>query len=112
MAAGRGRLSGMADSGRADAIRIDKEMTISHRDFFRILPGALETGEFRVDGNRITAGEGGRRLEITLSPETRRRIALLTLPVTQISLEFVGYDADEAAAALGRFDRAFQRGGG
>lgn len=102
----------MAGIAPEDAIRVDKEMTISHRDFFRILPGALGTDDYRVDGNTIAVGAGGRRLEILLSAETQRRIALLTLPVTHVSLEFVGYDADEAAAALGRFDRAFQRGGG
>ncbi len=102
----------MPDTARDDTMRIDKEMSISHRDFFRILPGALETTDYRIDGNTVSVGEGRRRLEIVLSPETERRIALLSLPVTQVSLEFVGYDAEEAAAALGRFDRAFQRGGG
>ncbi len=102
----------MPDKADADVIRFDKEMTISHRDFFRILPGALGTGDFRIDGHRITVGVGGRRLEIVVSPETRRRIALLALPVTHVSLEFVGYDTEQAAAALARFDRAFQRGGG
>lgn len=102
----------MSDSPRPGGIRIHKEMTISHRDFFRILPGALATDDFLVDGDRVTAGEGSRRLEIVLSPQSERRIALLTLPVTHVSLEFVGYDAEQAAAALTRFDRAFQRGGG
>ena len=102
----------MPDNADADVIRLNKEMTISHRDFFRILPGALGTDDFRIDGHRITAGAGDRRLEIILSPETRRRVALLTLPVTHVSLEFVGYGAEQAAAALARFNRAFQRGGG
>jgi len=102
----------MSENEDLVGIRVDKEMTISHRDFFRILPGALETDDFRVDGNCVTAYGGCRRLEIILSPEAQRKIALLTLPVTRVSLEFVGYSAEEAAAALGRFDRAFQRGGG
>lgn len=102
----------MPDNADADVIRFNKEMTISHRDFFRILPGALRTDDFRIDGNRIIAGAGSRRLEIIVSPETRRRVALLTLPVTHVSLEFMGYDTQQAAAALARFDRAFQRGGG
>ena len=95
-----------------NGIRVDKEMSISHRDFFRILPSALGTNDFRVEGSAVYLGQGSRRLEILLSPETHRSIALLSLPVTHVSLQFVGYGADEAAAALGRFDRAFQRGGG
>ena len=102
----------MPDNARADAITIDKEMGISHREFFRILPGALGTDDYTIDGNQITVGEGNGRLEIILSAETRRRIALLTLPVTHVRLRFVGYGAEQAAAALATFDRAFQRGGG
>jgi len=68
--------------------------------------------EIEVDGGRVVAGSGDRRLEITLSAESERRIALLTLPVTHVRLEFIGYGDAEAAAALARFDRGFQRGGG
>ena len=56
--------------------------------------------------------DGGRRLEITLSPERRRTIGLFDLPVTDVRLAFVGYDEAGAEAMLRRFDRAFQRGGG
>ena len=56
----------MPGNARAGGILVHKEMTISHRDFLRILPGALEDGDFRIDGHRITAGEGARRLEIEL----------------------------------------------
>ena len=94
------------------AITVEKEMSISHSDIFRILPKALDGEDYRIDGNRVIAGSGDRRLEITLSEETQRRIALLTLPVTRVRLDFVGYGEDEAAAALAKFDRGFQRGGG
>lgn len=96
----------------ATAITVEKEMWISHDDFFRILPKALGAEGHRVEGNRVIAGNGDRRLEITLSEESQRRIALLTLPVTHVRLDFIGYGGDEAAAALARFDRSFQRGGG
>ena len=94
------------------AITVEKEMSISHNDIFRILPNALDGADYRIDGNRVIAGTGNRRLEITLSDETQRRIALLILPVTHVRLDFIGYREDEAAAALARFDRGFQRGGG
>jgi hypothetical protein len=94
------------------AITVEKEMSISHDDIFRILPKALDGANYRVDGNRVIAGTADRRLEITLSEETRRRIALLSLPVTHVRLDFIGYREDEAAATLAKFDRGFQRGGG
>jgi hypothetical protein len=105
-------VSGVPDAAGAGVVRIDKEMTISHRDFFRVLPGALETDDFCIEGDTVTSGDGGRRLTIVLAPEAERRIALLKLPVTRVSLEFAGYEAAAVADAVARFDRAFQRGGG
>ncbi|MCW5700596.1 MAG: hypothetical protein KIT00_12220 [Rhodospirillales bacterium] len=102
----------MPDRGPADTVTIDKEMAITHRDFFRILPGVFEGEPFRTDGNRIVFEKGGRRLEIELSPEGQRRIALLTLPVTHVCLAFFGYGDAEMKSFLSRFDRSFQRGGG
>lgn len=88
-------------------------MGIAHRDFLRLLPGALGGLEFQVAGRRITAeAGGGRRIEITLSEESQRRVASLTLPVTQVRLTFTGFTEDAAAAALARFETAYRRGGG
>jgi hypothetical protein len=91
---------------------ITKEMAITHGEFLRILPGALPDTNHRIEGNRITVGAGDRRFEITLSDEGQRRIALLTLPVTHVTLDFIGYREREIEQVLSRFDRAFQRGGG
>ena len=93
-------------------ITVQKKKSVNHGDFFRILPKALDGADYRIDGSRIVAGCGDRRLEITLSAQSERRIALLTLPVTHVRLDFIGYGGEEAAAALARFDRGFQRGGG
>ncbi len=87
-------------------------MAITHADFLRLLPRALDGREHTVDGNRIVVEDGPRRLEITLSETTERRIALLALPVTRVRLEYRGYTGAEAAVAVSLFDRAFQRGGG
>ena len=91
---------------------VDKEMSISHREFLRILPGALDGRDCRRDGARVVVGEGARRVEITLGAEGERRIALLRLPVTPVRIVFFGHTTDETEAFLARFERAFQRGGG
>lgn len=98
--------------GDREALCFEKEMGTTHREFFRLLPAALGGDEYRVDGRVVTVGGGGRRLTITLSAEAERRIASLVLPVTHVRLVLTGYPAEEAAAVLARFDRAFQRGGG
>ena len=98
---------------RGETAVFDKEMGITHRDFLRLLPGALDGLPHRVEGRRITADAGGgRRIEITFSEETRRRIAGLTMPVTHVRLTFSGFSEDTTAATLARFERAYHRGGG
>lgn len=96
----------------SEAIVIEKEMGIDHRDFLRLLPRALDGRESRIDGNRIVIEDGARRLEITLGETSERRIALLALPVTPVRFEFTGYSEDQATAAMRRIDQAFLRGGG
>ena len=91
---------------------VEKEMAVTHGDFFRTLPRALGTSNFQKKGAKVTLIDGGKRLEITLGPERTRRIAQLSVPVTDVTLEFSGYTDAEASAALKLFDRMFQKGGG
>ncbi len=105
-------MRGVALDAMAAKIVVEKEMAITHADFLRTLPRALDGREHTVDGNRMVVEDGPRRLEITLSETTERRIALLALPVTRVRLEFSGYTGAEVAAAVALFDRAFRRGGG
>ena len=51
-------------------------------------------------------------MEITLGSERRRKIALMEIEIMDVTLAFSGYSDRDRAAALARFDRAFQRGGG
>lgn len=91
---------------------VEKEMAVTHGDFFRTLPRALGTSAYRKTGAKVTHTDGKKRLEITLGPERTRRIAQLSVPVTDVTLEFSGYTDAEADAALKLFDRMFQKGGG
>ena len=96
-----------------DPLTVDKEMGITHAEFFRVIGRALDGRPHRVEGTRVRLAEGdGRRLDITLAAEGERRIAGLALPVTRVRLAFTGYGETEAADLLARFDRWFQRGGG
>ncbi len=89
-----------------------KEMGITHADFMRDLPRALD-GSPVVDGRRIVMDKGpGRRLEITFSEEGRRRIAGIELPVTHVMLRFTGFEDGDVETVMKRFNRAYQRGGG
>lgn len=94
----------------SDTVTFDKEMSISHRDFVRLLARSLGHSDFTLKGGQISVKDGARQLHITLSEEYERRIALIVLPVTNVTFSFTGYE--DAAAEMARIDLHFQRGGG
>ena len=93
-------------------VTVSKDLDVTHAEFFRVLPRALGPGAYSRHGARVVRDDGTRRLEITLGPEGARRIALLVVPSTPVTLSFSGYTDVNREAALALFDRAFQRAGG
>jgi len=91
---------------------VEKEMGYTHEDFLRLLPRAVLAGDIRIDGRTIRIGDGDRHLRIDLSEESVRRLGQFALPVTQVRLTFSGYSDAERTAALERFWKAYQKGGG
>lgn len=91
---------------------ITKEMAVTHADFFRTLPQALDARPFKKTGNRVVVEDAGKRLEISLGPERTRQIAGLKVPAADVTLAFSGYGKTEVATALRLFERSFQKGGG
>jgi hypothetical protein len=87
-------------------------MSISHREFFRLLPKAVGNYQYTIQGASVDIQLEEGRLEIELSQEGRRRIASLTLPETRLEFRFSGATEDQKTAFLKRFDLAYQRGGG
>lgn len=106
-----GRRSPVAEES-SDAIVFVKEMGVSHADFFRIIPRALGTTDYSRSVTGIVLEDGDKRLEITIGPEGKRTIALLSLPVTTVTLTFSNYNQAELTSALDRFNLYFRRGGG
>jgi hypothetical protein len=91
---------------------IKREMTITHADFFRILPKALKNIKYEVSENRVAITDTEKRLEIMLSPESSRSIGALRLPVTILEFCFEGYSAEQTEKFLRQFDMSFHKGGG
>ncbi len=89
-----------------------REMTITRRDFLRLLPKALRGYPFRQTESTVSVPCGGGHIFIVLSEERTRRIAGLCLPVVDVTFRI----EDVAEAAKDNFfkvfDRAYQRGGG
>ncbi|UCH73172.1 MAG: hypothetical protein JSU82_12505 [Rhodospirillales bacterium] len=91
---------------------VDKEMGYTHADFLRLLPKAVGDGEISISGHTIQVSNGERRLRIDLSEESVRHLGHFRLPVTHVQLTFSGYSDAERSAALERFWKAYQKGGG
>ena len=100
------------DSNETASRRLRREMSISHREFFRSLEPAIKPATYTVEGRTITVHGAPGRVEIRLSEERERRIALLRLPVTDVEIDLDGFTEASLTAFLGQFDLAFQRGGG
>lgn len=109
------------DSGRADFTH-DAEMGFSHAELLSRLPSAVapHTVERRSagvyvlrDGDGNGDGDGNnRRVELTLQPQTERRLGPIALPVTRVQLEFFGFDGARFDAFMCRFKRYLHKGGG
>ena len=91
---------------------VTKEMGLTHADFFRTISSALATDNYQWSEFGVVYKNGHRRLEIILGPESNRRIALLSIPSTDVTMAFSGYTDDEITDFLARFDQVFRRGGG
>ena len=92
--------------------RLIREMSITHKEFFRLLPKAVNNAALARQGNKVDITTGAGLVKITLSPETVRKLAIMEFPVTEVSIEFSGFSTTERAAFLARFDLAYQKGGG
>jgi len=96
----------------SEPVIINKEMGITHSDFFRTIPRALGSEDYIRSANGIVLETEGQNLEIIIGPEGERRIALMVIPRTEITMTFSGYSDDDIKAAVKRFDMMFKKGGG
>ncbi len=90
----------------------EREMTISHSDFFRILPKALKSYTYEQEGNVINVSLDEGEITIILSHERRRQIASLTLPVTDVTFQLKNVAESTKMDFFAQFNRAYHRGGG
>ena len=95
-----------------ETMRLHREMTITHAEFLRSLVPAVAPATFTVHGRFISVVGAPGKVEIRLSEQRERRLALLRLPVVDVEIELSGFEPRALDRFLVQFDRAFQRGGG
>jgi hypothetical protein len=95
-----------------DRFQVQREMTITHTDFFRILPKAINHQEYVMTDNQISVSVPMGSIKIKLSPEKHRVIGSLRLPVTNVEIEFDGFSVQQTEQFFQQFDLSFHKGGG
>ena len=90
----------------------EREMTITHKEFLRLLPKALAGLSYEKNGNLIEIIDDDRLIKINLSEESIRKIASLELPVTNVRIELNNFQTEDSARFISRFGLAYQKGGG
>lgn len=89
-----------------------QEFGLSHAEFFRTLPSAINGQPYRVEGDTVVIDDANGRVTIRLGPEQRRNIALLSIPYTEIRFAFDGFTTGQRSRFMDRFNLYFRRGGG
>jgi hypothetical protein len=85
-------------------------MGISREEFFRLLPAVVRSCE--VDGDTVRWSETGRSGTIRLVRLAPRRLGSVVIPRHSVEIALEACSEEEGEAFLGRFHRAFLRGGG
>ena len=87
-------------------------MTISLKEFYRLLPFALKDIDFKISNNEISMSYADGKIFIKPGMEHERKIASLVLPVLHVEFYFSNISNEALKQFYEAFDRAYQRGGG
>ena len=92
---------------------IEKEMGITHKDFYAELPNLLGNSPYQKTGDIIHFQYIGKEVEISLGPEGVRKVGpSVRLPVTFITLRLFDFSEKEIRGVIDHFNLKFMKGGG
>ncbi|MCP3870427.1 MAG: hypothetical protein GY703_20515 [Gammaproteobacteria bacterium] len=89
-----------------------REMGLTHKEFMRTLPAAINPLVYEKEHSKILIPHPSGQVEIRLSDTTERCIGMIKLPRTPVAFRFSGLNHEERKVFLDRFDLYFHRGGG
>ena len=100
-----------ADKGQLTII--EKEMGITHKDFYGDLPNLLQGIPHQQIENTIKFQINNKDIEIILGPEKVREIGpSVRLPVTFVTIRFFDCSEEAIKSFIKHFNLKFMRGGG
>ena len=85
----------------------EREITITHRDFFRILPKVLKSYLYQQHENVISVILDEGEVVIILAEERLREIVSLSLPVTNITFQIKNVAKKLKKGFFEQFDRTY-----
>lgn len=91
-------------------MKIVKEMGYSHADFYRLLPRAMGETPFEINGLDVNCKLPSGTLKISLAEERERKLALVILPCTTVTFEFVNVSDEDRESFTRYFDLRFMKG--
>ena len=99
-------------TGDAEELALHREMGCTREEFLRWLPGATRHAPMQVHADKALVHAGDTTVEISYTQAPPRRIALISMPVLQVSFRFSGADANAYREFMAYFDLYTKRGGG
>ena len=100
-------------TGQGQLTVVEKEMGITHKDFYAELPALLDDVPYQQVKETIVFQLYGKRIEIVLGPEEIRQLGhSVRLPVTVVTLRFFDFSAKEMSDFIRHFNLRFMKGGG
>ena len=92
---------------------VRKEMGITHKDFFGLLPALLDDTPYQQNQDIIKFQLNHKDIEIVLGPEGVRKLGQsISLPTTPVTLHFFDFTEEEVSAFIKHFNLKFMKGGG
>ena len=96
----------------ADEFPLQREMGCTREEFVRWLPGATRHAPIQINADKAAVRAGEATIEISFTQAPPRRIALVSMPVLQVSFRFSGAGASAYREFMAYFDLYTSRGGG
>jgi hypothetical protein len=96
----------------AEQFALQREMGCTREEFVRWLPGATRHAPMRLYADRALVRAGDATVEIAFTQAPPRRIALVSMPVLNVSFQFSGARKSAYLEFMAYFDLYTKRGGG
>ena len=99
-------------TGDADEVALQREMGCTREEFLRWLPGATRHAPMQISADKAVVHAGDATVEISFIQAPPRSIALVSMPVLQVSFRFSGAGTSAYCEFMAYFDLYTSRGGG